>query len=234
MSISLHVVLVDPIYEGNVGFTARVMKNFGFSSLIIVNGPRLGNHAIRFAMHGRDVLKGARHLSTLDDLELDYLVGTTGRTSAATKKEIRYAVSPKYLRDHITMIQGEIGLLFGREDKGLPNEVIRICDLVVTIPANPHYPILNVSHAVAIILYELTCGDWSLPKKEIATTEEKEVFLQTFSDIVERLDYDPARKRRCEIYFRRLIGRAVLTKWEFHTLMGVFRDTLKRIDAGAD
>jgi len=31
------VVLVEPLYSGNVGSVARVMKNFGFEELVLLN-----------------------------------------------------------------------------------------------------------------------------------------------------------------------------------------------------
>ena len=38
----IDIVLVEPLYEGNVGFTARVMKNFGFQHLVLVQPCALG------------------------------------------------------------------------------------------------------------------------------------------------------------------------------------------------
>ena len=50
---------------------------------------------------------------------------------------------------------GKVLILLGREDIGLKNEELKICDVVVSIPANPEYPIMNVSHAAAINFYEI-------------------------------------------------------------------------------
>ncbi|PKP55575.1 MAG: hypothetical protein CVT89_08080, partial [Candidatus Altiarchaeales archaeon HGW-Altiarchaeales-2] len=33
------VILVEPIYGGNIGSVARVMMNFGFKNLVMVNPP---------------------------------------------------------------------------------------------------------------------------------------------------------------------------------------------------
>src|SRR5256885_16988727 len=40
---------------------------------------------------------------------------------------------------------GLTALLFGREDKGLPNEALDLCHRVVTIPTSPAYPSLNLA-----------------------------------------------------------------------------------------
>ncbi|KUK98395.1 MAG: RNA methyltransferase [Methanoculleus marisnigri] len=71
----ISVVLVEPLYDGNVGFTARVMKNFGFTRLVLVNPCSLGDDAIMRASHARDVLEGARRM-TIDEVyrEFDFVV----------------------------------------------------------------------------------------------------------------------------------------------------------------
>ncbi len=63
----VQVVLVNPLYEGNVGSTARVMKNFGWTRLALVDPCRLGNEAKAMASHAQDVLANARRV-TLDEV----------------------------------------------------------------------------------------------------------------------------------------------------------------------
>ncbi len=62
---------------------------------------------------------------------------------------------------------GTVALLFGREDKGLPNEALDLCHRVVTVSTNPAYPSLNLAHAVVVMLYELALarGDEARPFK---------------------------------------------------------------------
>ena len=50
-------------------------------------------------------------------------------------------------------LEGNISIVFGPEGKGLLNSELRICDLLITIPTWPGYPIMNLSHAVTIICY---------------------------------------------------------------------------------
>src|SRR5207245_7471717 len=63
--------------------------------------------------------------------------------------------------------RGPAALVFGREDKGLTNEALDRCHRVVTIPASPAYPSLNLAHAVVLMLYELAVarGDGAAPFK---------------------------------------------------------------------
>ena len=63
----IQIVLVAPIYEGNVGFCARVMKNFDFSRLVLIDPCEIGEEASLRAAHAQDVLKGAV-TCTLDEV----------------------------------------------------------------------------------------------------------------------------------------------------------------------
>jgi len=63
----LRVVLVEPIYEGNVGSVARSMKNFGFRDLVLVNPCKIEDFGLAMAAHARDVLQMSRCFSTLQE-----------------------------------------------------------------------------------------------------------------------------------------------------------------------
>jgi tRNA C32,U32 (ribose-2'-O)-methylase TrmJ len=39
--MNLRVVLVEPLYDGNIGSVARSMKNFGFDRLVLVKPCRI-------------------------------------------------------------------------------------------------------------------------------------------------------------------------------------------------
>ena len=45
MPIDVRIVLVEPLYQGNVGSVTRVMKNLGFSDLVLVNPCKLEGEA---------------------------------------------------------------------------------------------------------------------------------------------------------------------------------------------
>jgi len=62
---------------------------------------------------------------------------------------------------------GPVALLFGREDKGLPNEALDRCHRVVNIPTSPAYLPSTSAHAAVLMLYELALarGDEDRPFK---------------------------------------------------------------------
>ncbi len=225
------VVLVGPKNEGNVGAVARAMKNFGVSRLVLVDPCPIGEEARRRAMHGVDVLERAETAATLDDAlrGIDLVAGTTGISTLSEKKFLRIALDPPEFAKRVAAMDGTLAVLFGREDYGLRDEELARCDLLVSIPASPQYPILNVSHAAVVVLYEVFAAGRAKGRPRLASGKEKELLNQAFKDLMAATEYAPHKRARTAIMFRRIMGRAVPSKWEFHALMGVLSRATKRI-----
>ncbi|HDN83116.1 MAG TPA: RNA methyltransferase [Candidatus Altiarchaeales archaeon] len=229
------VVLVEPKYEGNIGYVARVMKNFGFSRLILINPfPKLGDEAFSRAMHGFDILERAEILESLEEVkeEFDFLIGTTAIT-ASDRNPWRTPIFPEMLKKSLSN-EGKKALIFGREDHGLLNEEIEKCDLLVTIPASEEYPTLNLSHSVAIILYELSKHLHEeklrkLKKFREAGKIEKDVLLRMFNNMVDQLIENDFESKLAKKTFKELIGRAFISGRETFTLIGVFRKACEKL-----
>jgi tRNA/rRNA methyltransferase len=231
---SFSVVLVEPRYGGNVGSVARVMKNFGFKELVLINPPELEKEARAMAMHGRDVLENAGVLDGFGKLkeEFDFLVATTA-IIATDKNPMRTPVFPEDLRNSLE-IDGRVGLVFGREDYGLCNEEIELCDLIVSIPASGEYPTLNLSHSVAILLYEISKQGHErkrggLKKFKGVNLTEKRVLLEKFDALVDSVHSREQDAKLAKKTFRQLIGRAFISGRESFTLIGLFRKALRKI-----
>jgi tRNA/rRNA methyltransferase len=227
----LRVVLVEPKNEGNVGAVARAMKNFEVSELVLVRPCALGEEARKRAMHGIDVLESARQEDRFGDSVrgADLVVGTSGIDTASEKRFARIAIRPRELAIRVGASKGLVAIAFGREDFGLFDEELARCDLLVTIPASPAYPILNVSHAVSIVLYELFAGMTPPKGTRQASDLEKEKLHEAFDALMSVTEYPQHKRERTRVMFRRMIGRAVPSTWEFHALMGVFQRATKRI-----
>lgn len=227
----LKVILVEPKFEGNIGAIARAMKNFGLSDLALVNPCEIGDDCLSRAKHAKDVVESAEIFQSLDEAisDVDYLVGTSGVDSESDKKHLRNNLTPKEFTTRITGIEGKIGIMFGRENYGLYNEELRNCDTVITIPSSKDYPILNLSHSASIIFYEVFTSQVTKKEKKEASGFEKEKMMQHFTDLLDAVDYPPHKRKKTTVMFQRILGRAVLTKWEFHTLMGVFSRALNTI-----
>jgi tRNA/rRNA methyltransferase len=228
---AIRVVLVEPKNEGNVGAVARAMKNFSVDDLVLVRPCRLGGEARKRAMHGADILAAAKTVADLESAvsRADLIVGTSGVHTLSEKRFARIAITPRDLANRIGRIHGTVALLLGREDFGLLDDELLRCDVLVTIPASDEYPILNISHAGAILLYELFQSTAPRTNTRKSSSFEKEKLHEALSDLLDATDYPVHKRTRTKVMFRRLVGRAIPSKWEFHALMGVFQRATKRI-----
>lgn len=225
------VVLVEPKFEGNIGAVARSMKNFGFEDLRLVKSCELGDEAYKRSKHARDVLENAKRFEDLEDALKDcsLIAGTSSVEAGSDKYFLRIAMSPREFSSKISEHEGKVAILFGREDQGLFNEELKRCDLLVKIPAGETYPILNVSHAASILFYELFQIEVEKRPVREVTDLEKEKLYEFFRELLVATNHPKHKMERTEVMFRRLIGRAVLSNWEYHILMGVLSDTAKKL-----
>ncbi|MGV8144040.1 MAG: TrmJ/YjtD family RNA methyltransferase [Methanothermobacter sp.] len=231
----IYVVFVEPESPGNIGFLARTMKNFGLTHLILINPSDIENETWFHAMHARDIIHGRKTYNSLEEFSsherIDFMVGTTG-VAGGGHNVPRIAVKPEQLRESINF-NGNIALVFGREGNGLSNEEITLCDVIVSIPTHEMYPIMNVSHAAAIIFYELFKKDldFHVEDAELASKIEKESLIQTMNQIINKLGYPPHKSRNASTVFRRILGRSFISGREAHTLKGTLRRIKQRVDA---
>ncbi len=225
------VILLEPRFAGNIGFVARSMANFGFRNLILVNSCELGDDAYRFAKHARPIIEEAKSVRTFDEAieSLDLIVGTSGVLSEDEKKFNRHPMTPREFVEHVRNKDGQLGLVFGREDQGLSNQEIAKCDILVTIPTSPDYPIMNISHAATVLLYELGSTEEPAIHKSLARSTEKETLNDLFANLLEDTNYPEHKKPKTKVMFRRIVARADLSNWEFHTLAGVISRASKSI-----
>lgn len=227
LSARISVILVHPKYQGNIGAIARLMKNNGLTDLRIVGGPQIENEAIYRAMNGKEILETATHYDSFEEAAKGFTViaGTSSSPTYSDRKFLRLPTTPQEFWK--TNLQGnkKIALAFGREDDGLRNTEIELCNAFMYIPANPEYPVYNLSHAVSIILYEMLN---QLPESSpnIAETISEENFNLLMENAFELLDFInyPGYKRvNAEVMIKKIASRSNLTESEFYKIMGVVR-----------
>ena len=226
------IVLVNPKNDGNIGAVARVMRNFDFDELFLVEPCDITEEAFKRAKHGGDVLRNAKTTGNFDAAlkSCSLVVGTTGIVTDSEKHFVRIPLTPREFAEKMKGNDGLIALVFGREDLGLSQDELAKCDTLLHIPASRDYPVLNLSHAVAVVLYELCLIEARTFSPSEATDVEKKKLFEFFSDLLEAIEYPEFRREKTNIMFRRLMGRAVPTKWEFYTIMGVIGDAVKNIE----
>ncbi|HYC20818.1 MAG TPA: RNA methyltransferase [Candidatus Bathyarchaeia archaeon] len=218
--MDIEVVLVNPVYEGNVGAVARVMKNFGYSELTLINPCELGAFARAMASHAQDVLDGARR-KTLEDVLVasNLVIGTTG--IAGSKASLRAPYELVRLGGKLSEMRGIASILFGPEDQGLSNDVLQECDVVVNVETSTQYPVMNISHAAAVILYSIASSTTPAARRTVATHEDLGRLLQHTSEVLEEIDFPAHKRRRVLLNLKRIWGRSELSTSEVRTLRGI-------------
>jgi tRNA/rRNA methyltransferase len=228
------VVLVETLYPGNLGATARVMRNFGLEELVLVAplADKTDRRARRLATHGEDILDRAPVVSDFGEAVADCVIvaGTSARRGGLFRKQavgFPEAIMPRLVE--ALQLGQKAALVFGPEDNGLANEATTRCHYVIQIPTNPAYPSLNLAQAVALCLYELSKA-WHGQEPATATHAEPATF-----DMQERL-YCQLRQALEAIHFlygtkadalmhalRHLLGKARLSEMEVKLLLGLAR-----------
>ena len=164
---------------------------------------------------------------TLDDFyqsqRIDFKVASTGMAGGSYNLS-RIPIRPEELGKSMN-VSNKIAILFGREGDGLSNKEIGDCDICVSIPTDPTYPIMNISHAAAIIFYELFKNkhDYSVEGVSQSSDLEKKYLVKDMEDLIDCLDIPDHKKRNGLKTFNNIVSRAFITGREIHTLKGILR-----------
>ncbi len=168
----VRVVLCRPSEPRNIGAACRATKAAGITHLSIVSATPVDKDAARpVAVGAADLLDAAPIVATLPEaLAGAALVAGVTRRTGQKRKAVSYP--PCELAKRICeMGGGAAALVFGNEQSGLSDEELAHCHMAVSIPTNPAFPSLNLSHAVQIIVYELY--------KESVTRAGRKLFVPT-------------------------------------------------------
>jgi len=179
-------ILVEPAVPENIGASARAIKTMGFAHLRLVNPCDFKEGKAQWLAHGsREILDNAGVYMDLEaaTVDLDFIVGTTSK-KRRTNQDYYY---PDHLKEIISGKQvtvNKVGIVFGREESGLSNEELSLCDLISTIRLSSPYPSLNLSQSVMLYAYELS----QLKKKPVKSQKVvEEQSLHALKDKVSRI-----------------------------------------------
>jgi TrmH family RNA methyltransferase len=228
------VILIEPEWASNIGAVARVMGNFDIKDFVIIN-PKCNLKdldAIKRAKHALPILKKAKIKKQSYLKNFDYLIATTSKLGSDYNIP-RSPLTPEQLAKKIKDPKKKYGLVFGREGNGLYNDEIKLCDFIVTIPTSTKYAAMNLSHSVAVVLYEI----FKTSKKEklgdkitLIDKKEKDNLLKLINSVIDKLKFSTKYKKSTQkTLWKRLIGKSFLTKRESFALFGIFRKIRKRL-----
>ncbi|MBS1954041.1 MAG: TrmJ/YjtD family RNA methyltransferase [Cyanobacteria bacterium SZAS-4] len=225
----IYFVLVRPVFLGNIGSFARLLKNFGFRNLRFVDAPKnyKDAEARKMAVGAFDILKSSESFATLNEAlaDIGFIVGTTtGQQRTQTLLPLVQSL------EKVRASSGnKIAIVFGDERNGLSNEEMSLCHILTCIETNKEFPSLNVAQAGCVIAYELSrMRGMTSPHSPIASVvalptgkSVDEIFDQT-AILLDRIDF--SRKFNKEVVtkeLRRIFYKAELTKRESDLFRGV-------------
>ena len=236
----IRIVLIETSHPGNIGAVARAMKNMGLTRLYLVSPEQFPDpQATWRAVSAADVLESAQVVATLDEAigDCSFVVG-----ASAKDRRIPWPVlDARRAAGEIGAAseQGEVAMLFGREDNGLANEELMRCNLHLAIPTSDAYSSLNLAMAVQVVSYELhmlAAADKlpAEPDREWdaapATQENMERFFVHLEQTLSEIGFlNPAAPRQLMPRLRRLYSRIRLDEMELNILRGMLTETQKRI-----
>jgi tRNA/rRNA methyltransferase len=226
MPQQVRIVLVRPEEPENVGAAARVMRNFGFDDLVLVE-PRLTRpeRAYVVAHRAEDIVLSATHVSQLGEAVADCV-----RAFATSRRSGKRRGKSLVLREAAVAsadAPGTVAWVFGPESNGLTAEEIEQCSDRVLIPTAPEHPSLNLAQAVAVVAYELSVGRVRATEKRPAreaSLREREALYAHLEEALQKigfLSHDTARARMSEL--RQLLERSRPTPEEVRFLRGIAR-----------
>jgi TrmH family RNA methyltransferase len=241
---AIRTVLIRPTHPGNIGGTARALKNMGLGRLYLVEPADFrGPEAIARAADAADVLANALACATLDEAigGCHFVVGTSARSRRIEWPMVDPREGAARLVDEAR--RGPVALVFGQERSGLTNAELDRCHLLVSIPSSPDYPALNLVCAVQVLAYEIyrvvaqnlsVAGRVDPPVSDA----EMERFYRHLEDVLTEIRFlDPANPRLLQRRLRRLFNRAQPDQNEMNILRGVLTQvqvTLRKRRAEAD
>jgi tRNA/rRNA methyltransferase len=189
--------------------------------------------ARRYAMHGYHILETA--ISTnFEELRRNsrMLVGTTALKASSRLNIVRDTISPIRLAKLIYDIpkKENIYIVLGREASGLTNSELQMCDIVLTNDTGTDYTTMNISHALTIILYEITKRDLqhrssrvAVRNPKMARRPEAEMLIAYAAKAAEMAGYDIHKRPLLDSALKRLLAKSNPTSKEVMLMVSLFR-----------
>lgn len=232
---NLYVILVAPQGPINIGSVCRAMKNFGITKLRLVDptDQYKSLSAKKMALTAFHILEDAQ---VFDDLaaalhDIQVAFGTTRRFGKYRKN----FYTPAGAAEKVNTIASDAtcAMVMGPEDTGLETKDLDLCQHFITIPTHDGYPSMNLSHALAVLLYEVSLKSDTGKKfydpapKKLASGDEIEHMFTHMRKTLLDIDYlDPQNPDHLLRTFRRIFGEAGLTSRDVRIIRGL----MSRID----
>ena len=237
----INIVLVETSHPGNIGASARAIKNMGIKKLSLV-GPKEFPHETAYyrAKAAKDILDSAKEFKTLEEAisGSSLVIGTSARNRKVPWPLMTPKESCKKLASVISDSNNTVSVIFGREDRGLTNDELSLCSHHVFIPTDDEYSSLNLAQAVQVMSYELRMTlldrldltseqNWDVP---LAETQEITNLINHFDQLMKEVDfYDEENPRQLLTRVKRFFRRSEIDHMESNIFRGLFAAIQKKL-----
>ena len=234
------IILIETSNSGNIGSVLRAMKTMGFKNLCLVNPKKFPSDEVKaLAANAKDMIDDVVVVDTLDKAlsDIDFVVGTSSRIRKVPwPNEPLNTVAPQI--NKIIESTTNVGILFGREDRGLTNDELQRCNLHMHIPANEEYPVLNLAMAVQVVCYQIYIDslsknspvkndNWDVPK---AKSNHVKRLIEHFISVGEELEvFNKGNPRQIGARIKRMFTRIGLDEMEVNFLRGFLAATEEKL-----
>ena len=234
------IILIETSNSGNIGSVLRAMKTMGFKNLCLVNPKKFPSDEVKaLAANAKDMIDDVVVVNTLDKalIDIDFVVGTSSRIRKVPwPNEPLNTVAPQI--NKIIESKANVGILFGREDRGLTNDELQRCNLHMHIPANEEYPVLNLAMAVQVVCYQIYIDslsknslvkndNWDVPK---AKSNHVKRLIEHFISVAEELEvFNKGNPRQIGARIKRMFTRIGLDEMEVNFLRGFLAATEEKL-----
>lgn len=226
--LNIYFILVEPAVPENVGAAARAIKTMGFTSLRLVNTKaHLDEKASWLAHASIEILETALEFPTLKEAtkDIDWIIGTSAKKRRVNED---YYPSTK-INELIKAKSGTIknlAIVFGREESGLTNDELKLCDIVTSVPMKTTYPSLNLAQSVMIYAYTLSQLDYEEKSPDLQANQDELNILKTKSEnILSEIGF----KKDTAIYNRIMERLMILGETDIHLLLSIEHKIEKKL-----
>lgn len=238
---NISIVLVETRQGGNIGAAARAMKNMGLSNLILVSPiDPLNLECRKMAGNAIHLVEEARQVPTVEDALMDHQM-VVGATSGRGRRTGTPAATPRQLAPKLLQWsrRGRVAIVFGREDYGLTDSELALCRHLLSIPAAPESPVLNLAQTVLLICYEIAVAAGRdeeripEPSLKVAPFQARDEMYDQMRQVLIQIGFlSSSNPHHIMKSIRRFLERADLEERDVAILRGIFSQVKWFIEEG--